>query len=366
MTTMLRLEGLKKNYAGKQALRGLGLDVRENEIFSLLGPTGAGKSSTLLASAGLVTLDAGKVFLSGADVTHVEPASRDLSIVFEGFNLLPVLNVRDNIAFALRSPAFREDETEISKRVGRTAELLRISHLLDRDVETLSGGERQRVAIARALVRRPRMFLLDEPLSALDLKLREGLRAELRHIYRQQNSTMLYATHDYHGAIAIADRIGVIDNGVLQQAGTIDEIFARPANMTVGKLIGSPSMAFLSARIENGAATLANGGQRMPLDIFGDVNTPQGPVILGAWPEDIELVAPDERGASAGTVYAVDNRGFDRAVQIDCEAGSFRKVIPASLHLKQNDRIGFRLPQWCSFLFDEASGRRISQAGEGR
>ncbi|MGC4025487.1 MAG: ABC transporter ATP-binding protein [Mesorhizobium sp.] len=262
MTAMLRLEGLKKNYAGKQALRGLDLEVQENEIFSLLGPTGAGKSSTLLASAGLIGLDAGKVFLSGTEVTRVEPASRDLSIVFEGFNLLPVLNVRDNIAFALRSPAFREAEQEISARVGRTAELLRISHLLDRNVETLSGGERQRVAIARALVRRPRMFLLDEPLSALDLKLREGLRAELRQIYRQQHSTMFYATHDYHGAIAIADRIGIIDGGVLQQAGKIEEIFERPANITVGKLVGSPSMAFLSAVVQAGAVRLKDGSQK--------------------------------------------------------------------------------------------------------
>ena len=161
-------------------------------------------------------------------MTDADPGSRDIAIVFEGFNLLPVLDVKDNIAFALRSPSFRESEDEIGRRVGRTAELLRISHLLDRDVDTLSGGERQRVAIARALVRRPVMFLLDEPLSALDLKLREGLRAELRQIHRQHRSTMLYATHDYHGAIAIADRIGIIDGGVIQQAGTIEDIYRLP------------------------------------------------------------------------------------------------------------------------------------------
>ena len=205
---MLRLEGLRKSYGAKRALRGLDLEVPDNEIMALLGPTGAGKSSTLLASAGLISLEAGRVFLAGRDVTDIDPSGRDVSIVFEGFNLLPVLDVKDNIAFALRSPTYRESEDEIKARVGRTAELLRISHLLDRDVDTLSGGERQRVAIARALVRRPKMFLLDEPLSALDLKLREGLRAELRQIHRQHRSTMLYATHDYHGAIAIADRLG--------------------------------------------------------------------------------------------------------------------------------------------------------------
>lgn len=365
MTAMLRLDGLKKSYSGKPALRGLDLEVRENEIFSLLGPTGAGKSSTLLASAGLIGLDAGKVHLAGSDVTRVEPASRDLSIVFEGFNLLPVLNVRDNIAFALRSPAFRENESEIAARVGRTAELLRISHLLDRNVDTLSGGERQRVAIARALVRRPRMFLLDEPLSALDLKLREGLRAELRQIYRQQHSTMLYATHDYHGAIAIADRIGIIDGGVLQQAGSIEEIYERPANMIVGRLIGSPAMAFFEAMREDAALSLKGCGQRLPADGFGAMRTVSGDVALGAWPEDIELVPETTAGANIGTVYALDNRGFDRAVQIDCPAGSFRKVIPSGLELKQNDRVGFMLPERASFLFDTATGRRISHLDSG-
>jgi multiple sugar transport system ATP-binding protein len=261
---MLELQGLKKSYRGARALRGLDLTVNDNEIFALLGPTGAGKSSTLLASAGLIELDAGKVRLAGREVTDADPASRDVAIVFEGFNLLPVLNVRDNIAFALRSPAYREAEDEIARRVGHTAKLLRIAHLLDRDVGTLSGGERQRVAIARALVRRPQIFLLDEPLSALDLKLREGLRAELRQIHRQHRSTMLYATHDYHGAIAIADRIGIIDGGQIQQSGTIDQIYDLPANVTVGKLVGSPAMAFLEATIEDGHVVIKGAAQRLP------------------------------------------------------------------------------------------------------
>lgn len=362
MTELLTLRGLRKSYGGKQALRGLDLEVRENEIFALLGPTGAGKSSTLLASAGLVELDGGSVHLSGKDVTHADPASRDVSIVFEGFNLLPVLNVRDNIAFALRSPAFREAEAEIALRVGRTAELLRISHLLDRNVDTLSGGEKQRVAIARALVRRPRMFLLDEPLSALDLKLREGLRAELRHIHRQYRSTMLYATHDYHGAIAIADRIGIIDGGVIQQAGTIEDIYERPANMLVGKLIGSPAMAFFEAGIADDMVSVKGGRQKLPLAGFGKVEKSSGPLMLGAWPEDIEIAEADASDANAGSVYAIDNRGFERAVQIDGNGGSFRKVVPADIALKQGDQLAFRLPSG-AFLFDAATGRRVSQAG---
>lgn len=358
---MLELQGLKKSYRGKAALRGLDLTVNDNEIFALLGPTGAGKSSTLLASAGLIDLDAGKVRLAGRDVTDADPGSRDVAIVFEGFNLLPVLDVKDNIAFALRSPAFREAEDEIGRRVARTAELLRISHLLDRDVDTLSGGERQRVAIARALVRRPVMFLLDEPLSALDLKLREGLRAELRQIHRQHRSTMLYATHDYHGAIAIADRIGIIDGGVIQQAGTIEEIFRLPGNVVVGRLVGSPSMAFFEAGIEDGHVVVKGAEQRIPIGEFGTVARHGGKITLGVWPEDIEIGAADAAGASKGTVYAVDNRGFERAIQVDTPGGTFRKVVPLSIPFTQGDACSFRIPQRAGFLFDAASGRRISQ-----
>ena len=359
-TPMLELKGLKKAYRGKRALRGLDLTVNDNEIFALLGPTGAGKSSTLLASAGLIDLDAGRVSLAGRDVTEADPASRDVAIVFEGFNLLPVLNVQDNIAFALRSPAYREAEDEIGRRVGHTAELLRISHLLTRDVGTLSGGERQRVAIARALVRRPQIFLLDEPLSALDLKLREGLRAELRQIHRQHHSTMLYATHDYHGAIAIADRIGIIDGGQIQQAGTIEDIYDLPANMIVGKLVGSPAMAFLKADIDGEEVIIKGSAQRLPLTGFGRIARSEGPILLGVWPEDIEIEAADAVGGSRGTIYAVDNRGFERAVQVETPAGFFRKVVPLSMPLEQGDACSFRLPSGAGFLFEAETGRRIS------
>ena len=365
---MLELHGLRKSYRGKRALRGIDLVVRDNEIFALLGPTGAGKSSTLSATAGLIDLDAGRVRLGGQDVTDADPASRDVAIVFEGFNLLPVLDVKDNIAFALRSPAYREAEDEISRRVGRTAELLRISHLLDRDVETLSGGERQRVAIARALVRRPALFLLDEPLSALDLKLREGLRAELRQIHRQYQSTMLYATHDYHGAIAIADRIGVIDGGVIQQAGTIEEIYALPANTIVGRLIGSPAMAFFEAELGDDGVRIKGGAQHLPLSGFGEI-APQpssGGLLLGVWPEDIEIEVAGAPGGNAGSIYAVDNRGFERAVQIETPAGSFRKVVQLDRAFRQGDTCSFRLPESTGFLFDADSGQRLSHRQKDR
>jgi len=356
---LLKLEGLKKAYRGKPALRGIDLEVRPNEIFALLGPTGAGKSSTIQATAGLLDLDAGRVMLDGRDVTDIDPACRDLSIVFEGFNLLPALNVFDNIAFALRSPSYREDEVEIQKRVQSTAELLRIAHHLDRDVGTLSGGEKQRVAIARALVRQPKMFLLDEPLSALDLKLREGLRSELRQIHRDQNSTMLYATHDYHGAISIADRIGIIDQGRIQQSGTIEEIFARPTNAFVGRLIGSPAMAFFDAEVEGDRLRIKGCAQTLPSEPFGLPGRADGAIQLGVWPEDISVIE-GASGTNSASVYAVDNRGYECAVQIDFGAGLFRKVLDEGRTLKQGETCGFRIDEGAGFLFDKASGARLS------
>lgn len=359
-STLLELTGVRKSYKGTEALRGIDLDVHDNEIFALLGPTGAGKSSTVLASAGLIDLDAGQVRLGGQEVTDIEPASRDVSIVFEGFNLLPVLSVYDNIAFALRSPSFRESESEIKKRVTHTAELLRIAHQLDRDVDTLSGGEKQRVAIARALVRKPRIFLFDEPLSALDLKLREGLRSELRQIHRQHKTTMLYATHDYHGAIAIADRIGVIHGGRIQQAGTIDELYDMPANRVVGELIGSPSMAFFDVEVQGDTLNIMGCQQQFSLSDFHCSPSESRQLTLGVWPEDIHLVNNDAAGSNRGKIYAVDNRGYESAIQVETPNGSFRKVVEQGVTLHQGEACAFAISAGSGFLFDKSTGNRIS------
>ena len=357
MTALLSLLELRKRYRARRALDGLTLDMAPGEALALLGPTGAGKTTTLMAVAGLVAPDSGSVTMAGQDVTEAHPATRDVAMVFEGFNLLPALDVKDNIGFALRSPAFREDEAEIAIRTGRVAELLRISHLLDRDVTTLSGGEKQRVAIARAFVRRPRLLLLDEPLSALDLKLREGLRAELRELHARDRTTMLYATHDYHGAVAITDHLAVIDGGRVRQRGSLAEILASPADMTVGRLIGSPAMAFFAARI-NGDHVQAEG-----IDLSIPLTPGAAPgatreVMLGVWPEDITLTP-----GPGGRVSAVDNRGFEIAVQVETPAGSFRKALPEGQGFTQGDSCRITLRAGAGFLFDSATGARILRQG---
>jgi multiple sugar transport system ATP-binding protein len=358
MTALLSLAGLRKRYRTRQALDGLDLDVAAGDVVALLGPTGAGKTTTLMAVAGLVPLDAGRVSMMGQDITLAHPAARDVAMVFEGFNLLPTLDVRGNIGFALRSPAFRESDAEIAARTGRVAELLRISHLLDRNVMTLSGGEKQRVAIARAFVRRPRLFLLDEPLSALDLKLREGLRAELRAIHARDRTTMLYASHDYHGAVAIADRLAVIDGGRIRQSGRLAEIIARPADATVGRLIGSPSMAFFDGRVDDGVLRLKGIDAGLPIAGFGLIAGQSRGLRFGIWPEDVTL----SPGPGPGRIYAVDNRGFEIAVQVETPAGSFRKVLPEGMAFAQGDSCALAFAHGAGFLFDTAGGARLSHA----
>ena len=242
---------------------------------------------------------------------------RDIAVVFEGFNLLPTLSVFDNIAFPLRSPLYRVPETEVRERVTRAAEDLRIGHLLDRHTDQISGGERQRVAVARALVRRPKLFLLDEPLSSLDLKLREALQIELREMHRRRGQTLIYASHDFLSMAAIASRIAVIDKGRLLQTGKLFEIYADPAHQRVGELIGSPSMALLEAKVRDrtlsidGYSTLGRS-RLLRLESFADGSN----VTVGFWPEDVDLVTTGTPDFVSATLWATDFRGRDQAVEV--------------------------------------------------
>lgn len=350
---LLEVENLTRAFANRNALRGVTLSARQGEILALLGPTGAGKTSTLLSIAGLVKPASGTIRINGRDVTSADPRVRDVAVVFEGFNLLPTLSVYDNIAFPLRSPVYRQPEATVDELVTKAARDLRIDHLLQRGTDQLSGGERQRVAVARALVREPQIYLLDEPLSALDLKLRESLRAELRALQQKKSATILYATHDYHGAAAIADRIALISHGKILQVDHLDNLIADPASAAVGRLIGSPSMAFFKAR---GSSIEGYAGD-MPLP--GGMTAADA--LVGYWPEDIELSEIAAAGFQKAEVYATDFRGMDRAIQVRSGGSSFRKVVPLSSALAEGAPCWFRLPPEKGFVFDTATGVRIRQ-----
>ncbi|MBA3846725.1 MAG: ABC transporter ATP-binding protein, partial [Planctomycetes bacterium] len=258
----------------------------DGELVVVLGPTGAGKTTTLRAIAGLDRPDAGAIRLGGDDITHDDPARRDVAMVFQNFSLYPHLSVGENLAFPLRAPWRRIDAAQIAERVQRAARILHIEAMLDRKPTMLSGGQMQRVAIGRAIVREPRLFLMDEPLTNLDAKLREELRIELKSIQRELKATTIYVTHDPIEAMALADRLVVLDRGRVLQDDTPDRVYARPAHRRVGELLGAPPMNFLAARVEAGQVRLvADAAAAWPFA------APTGPVVVGLRPEDLRLTS---------------------------------------------------------------------------
>jgi multiple sugar transport system ATP-binding protein len=253
----VRLSGVSKRFGATEAVSGLELPAGDGEFTVLLGPTGAGKTTTLRLVAGLEKPDAGSIHIGGRDVTAAPPAPRDVSFVFRQYSLYPHLTVFENLAFPLRAPARRLPEAEIRARVEQVAELLRIGDKLANRATQLSGGQMQRVAIGRALVRRPNVYLMDEPLSSLDAKLRAELRVELKRIQRETGATLLYVTHDQTEALTMATRIGVLDQGRLVQLGTPREIYDDPVNGYVATRLGSPGINLVSRSLFPGVAAPA-------------------------------------------------------------------------------------------------------------
>jgi multiple sugar transport system ATP-binding protein len=241
----VHLRGVGKRFGSVQAVDDLRLDVGDGEFFVLLGPSGAGKTTTLRLVAGLERPDAGRVLMNGEDVTDLPPAQRDCAFVFQQYSLYPHLSVFDNLAFPLRSPRRRTPEAQVRARVERVAAVLHIEGRLGRKATELSGGEMQRVAIGRALVREPQVFLMDEPLSSLDAQLREELRVELKRLQRERGATVLYVTHDQIEATTLADRIGILQQGTVRQVGTPMEIYDDPRSLQVAQRLGMPAINVL-------------------------------------------------------------------------------------------------------------------------
>jgi multiple sugar transport system ATP-binding protein len=267
------VDRVTKRFGDAEAIKDLSLNIPEGEFVVLLGPTGAGKTTLLRLVAGLEKPDAGKIMIDGRDATHESPALRDVSFVFQQYSLYPHLTVYDNLAFPLRAPGRRVPEPEVRKRVLEVAELVRIAHKLENPATRLSGGEMQRVAIGRALVRRPSIYLMDEPLSSLDAKLRADLRVELKHIQSDLGATILYVTHDQTEAMTMASRIGILDQGRLVQIGTPQEVYERPVSTYVAARLGSPPINLL------------------PVGALPAQSAPREAATIGARTEHIELIA---------------------------------------------------------------------------
>ena len=246
--TSIELTGVQKYFGAVQVIKDMNLKIDNGEFIVLLGQSGCGKTTTLRAIGGLETIDEGDILIDGAPVQHLKAADRDIAMVFQSFSLYPHMTVFENIAFPLR--ATRTAASEIDERVRSVAKVLQITQLLDKRPSALSGGDMQRVAIGRALVRKPKAMLMDEPIGALDAKLREEMRAEIKRLHIKQGSTTIYVTHDQIEAMSLADRIVIMHEGKLQQVGSPTDVYAQPANMFVAQFVGSPVMNIADADIK--------------------------------------------------------------------------------------------------------------------
>ena len=354
MNSAIVAEGVSKSFGDVQALKHLELDIPEGSFFVLLGPSGAGKTTTLRVIAGLEKPDTGKVLLNGIDATTANPAERDLAMVFQSYALYPKQTAAENIASPLR--ARKLPKSEIDAQLKRISELLHIEELLNRYPAQMSGGQMQRIALGRALVRDPRAFLMDEPLTNLDLKLRVEMRTELTRIHRSLGRTFLYVTNDQVEAMSMADQVAVLRQGTVQQVGSPTEIYDRPANRWVATFVGSPRMNLLPCTV-NGR--LEGSGWSLPNPGFGLED--DRPALLGVRSEDLSLDVRDESAALDGTVYAVEPLG-DRTL-VDVEIGDQRIVIKApptaSLQIGDEVRAGVDLDR--IHLFDADTESAIAR-----
>ena len=355
------LAGIEKRYGKVVAVRQLDLEVRDREFLTLLGPSGCGKSTVLNMVAGLETPTSGKVYIGERDVTDLEPQDRDVSMVFQSYALYPHKSVFDNIGFPLKLRGVARED--IDRRVRDVASRLGIGPLLDRRPGELSGGQRQRVALGRALVRKPTVFLLDEPLSNLDAQLRTGTRAEIKRLHTEGATTALYVTHDQVEAMTLSDRIAVMKDGELQQIGTPEEIYRTPANRFVAGFVGNPSMNFVGGRIETGTLSLSgmevplSAGHVSQLSVSGTAFS--GDVLVGIRPEDIAVGDGQGSGAS-GEIYAVELLGSDALVVFTWAGARITARAPSSFRAKPGERVGFHFSPGRVLLFDPKTGQRIA------
>ncbi|MBZ9798864.1 ABC transporter ATP-binding protein [Mesorhizobium sp. ES1-4] len=333
----VHIKGVTKSFGEQAAVSGLDLHISDGEFVVLLGPTGAGKTTTLRLIAGLERPDAGTIEIGGHNATNLSPAERDTAFVFQQYSLYPHLSVFDNLAFPLRSPARRIPEDQIRRRVEEVAGMVRIRHKLANRSTKLSGGEMQRVAIGRALVRKPSIYLMDEPLSSLDAKLRADLRLELKRIQSELGATMLYVTHDQIEAMTMADRIGILDKGVLVQIGSPRTIYSEPANLHVAARLGQPAINLL------------------PTGLLPDGGAPTGTKTIGARTEHL-AIEKATNGHADGVVDWVEHLGDQNHLHVAVGPKKLVTLTDPDTDLARGDKVVIR---YRSPLYFGADGQRL-------
>ena len=328
----IELKNLSKTYNKKiEALHDINFTIEDGQFFVLLGPSGAGKTTTLRCIAGLEKIDNGSILFNDESVTEDQPASRDVCFVFQQYSLYPHYSVYENLAFPLRSPMRKLPEEEIKTKVESIASMLKISNKLNNKATQLSGGEMQRVAIGRALVREPNLYLMDEPLSSLDAKLRESLRVELKNIQTNLNSTILYVTHDQAEATTLADKIGVLKEGHLVQIGTPEEIYENPNSIYVSQRLGSPKINIL------------------PGTLFGMNDVP----TFGIRPENITIGT----GNYSAKITSIENLGSETVVALNFKNQEILVSIQGNYKSSTNDTINFDMNNEKVLRFDQEGNR---------
>lgn len=343
----VRLEGITKSFGDFTAVNNLNVTIEDGTLAGLLGPSGCGKSTTLYMIAGLEKPTSGRIYFGDEDVTDLPAEKRGIGLVFQNYALYPHMTVRQNIMFPLENA--KVPKAEALKTAQEMADLVQIGHLMDRKPGELSGGQQQRVAIARAIAKKPRVLLLDEPLSNLDARLRLETREEIRRIQQETGITTIFVTHDQEEAMSITDSIVLMKDGVLQQKEAPQEMYRKPANQFVASFMGTPPMGFMNGKVENGKILIGSL-------IFGDTEVANGDVVVGVRPESWRLST--DNGVAA-TVKMVEVIGRDTLMTVEIEGQKVRCLIDSDNEVKVSDIVKLAVKPQAIHLFDATSGHRL-------
>ncbi len=360
---VVRLENLTKKFRDIVAVNNVNLEIKDKEFFVFLGPSGSGKSTTLNMIAGLEEPTSGYIYFDDQVVNDIPPEKRDVAMVFQTFALYPHLNAFDNIAFPLKVRKYPKNE--IRNKVMQVAEMLRITHLLNKKPYEMSGGERQRVALARAIIREPKLFLLDEPLSNIDAKLRVYMRAELIRLQKDLGITTIYVTHDQVEAMTMGDRVAIMNWGKVMQVGSPIDVFRRPANLFVAGFIGTPPMNFFDCSLKSNGKNLLDCGY-FKISINNDLvqlirnNSTSSELILGIRPNELKVTSEQiSEDSFESEVFAVETLGTESIVNFKLGENIYKAVVPGVVHLKFGQKIWITINKEAIHLFDKKSEQAI-------
>ena len=350
------IKNLRKEFGDFTAVEGSSFTIEDGEFFMLLGPSGCGKTTTLRMIAGLELPSSGEIFIDGEEVGQKPASQRDIAFVFQMFALYPHMNVRKNISYPLISQGM--PKAKVRAKVAEVAAILGIEAILDRPVGGLSGGDRQRVALGRAIVREPKAFMMDEPLGALDAEFREHMAEELRALHDRMGATTVYVTHDQLEAMQMGDKIVVMNHGVIEQFGTPQDIYDKPATMFVADFIGSPSMNFVpfDGRLEPGVEAVELGG--VPMAVPQTREGFSGDLAFGVRPEHVRL----GDGAYRGEVLATEYLGTTQIVTVATEGGQIKVRAASDLVYSVGEQVGLTFDEKTITLFDKTTGRALRSA----